>query len=269
MATKGQGDMSEDGAQGGKAVPALVRSKRILDVLSAGGKPKGVSDLARQLDLPKSTVHGLCHTLVDLGLLMRVGPSQFAIGPHVLSWANAFEAQSDLTQEFLRIAEDTDLVSKQAINLSILTGREVMYVACRRGTDPLGVSFRPGVRLPAPFTATGKAMMSTMSRDEVEGIFGNEWPEPWTSHSVPDLESLLRELEETRQRGYSIDDGQLRDAMVCFGAPVFAAGGERAVAGIAIGLLSGEVNDSSIAQVSHAVRSLAQRLSRRLGGQRN
>lgn len=258
--------MIEDTEQRGKAVPALVRTKKILDALSTGGKPKGVSELARMLDLPKSTVHGLCHTLVDLGLMMRVGPSQFAVGPHVLSWANAFEGQSDLTQEFMRIAEATDLVSKEAINLSILTGQEVMYVACRRGTDPLGVSFRPGVRLPAPFTATGKAMMSTMQPAAVERILAGEWPALWTKRSVPDLKSFMRELEETRARGYSIDDGQLRDSMVCFGAPVFNATDEHAVAGIAIGLLSGDASEASTTRVSHAVRSLASKLSHRLGG---
>lgn len=258
--------MMEEAEQRGKPVPALVRTKKILDALSTGGKPKGVSELARMLDLPKSTVHGLCHTLVDLGLMMRVGASQFAVGPHVLSWANAFEGQSDLTQEFMRIAEQTDLVSKQSINLSILTGNEVMYVACRRGSDPLGVSFRPGVRLPAAFTATGKAMMSTLPQGEVEHIMQGAWPEPWTKRSVRDLPALLNELEETRQRGYSIDDGQLRDAMVCFGAPVFGAADSRAVAGIAIGLLSGEVNEESTRQVSHAVRTLAAKLSHRLGG---
>lgn len=261
--------MTDDTEPRGKAVPALVRTKKILDTLSASPKPMGVSELARLLDLPKSTVHGLCHTLVDLGLMMRVGPSQFAVGPHVLSWANAFEGQSDLTQEFMRIAEAGDLISQQAINLSILTGREVMYVACRRGTDPLGVSFRPGVRLPAPFTATGKAMMSTMSEDEVRAIFANDWPSPWTKHSVDSVDTLLRELKETRERGYSIDDGQLREAMICFGAPVFGANDDRAVAGIAIGLLSGEVNAESTAKVSNAVRTLAERLSQRLGGARH
>ncbi|HVX80932.1 MAG: IclR family transcriptional regulator [Devosia sp.] len=263
--------MLEETEARGKAVPALVRTKRILDALSAGGKPKGVSELARMLDLPKSTVHGLCHTLVDLGLMIRVGPSQFAVGPHVLAWANAFEGQSDLTQEFMRIADSIDpgLVSKEAINLSIMTGAEVMYLACRRGTDPLGVSFRPGVRLPAPFTATGKAMMSTMRPEEVERLLGNTWPEPWTKNSVRSLDALMVELEETRARGYSIDNGQLRDAMVCFGAPVFNATDDHAVAGLAIGLLSGEVNEASTERVSRAVRLIADRLTHRLGGRRN
>ena len=46
--------MIEDTEQRGKSVPALVRTKKILDALSTGGKPKGVSELARMLDLPKS-----------------------------------------------------------------------------------------------------------------------------------------------------------------------------------------------------------------------
>jgi DNA-binding IclR family transcriptional regulator len=243
-----------------------VRAKRILDALSADGKPKGVSDIARALQLPKSTVHGLCRTLVDLGLMMRVGPSQFAVGPHVLAWANAFENQSDLTQEFMRIADVANLVPKETINLSILTGAEVMYVACRRGTDPLGVSFRVGMRLPAPFTATGKAMMSTMERSAVERIFADGWPAPWTQNSVRNLATLYQELEEVKQRGYSIDNGQLREAMVCYGAPVFSASHGHAIAGIAIGLLSIDVTKSSEATMSGAVRELAARLSHRLGG---
>ena len=257
--------LDEDGAKKAKPVPAIVRTKMLLDALSGSAKPKGVSELSRDLALPKSTVHGLCHTLADLGLLLKVGPAQYAMGPHVLAWANAFEGQSDVTQEFMRLAEADVSVPDRAINLSILAGKEVMYVACRRGTDPLGVSFRPGVRLPAPFTATGKAMMSTMQADSVRKLFESGWPDPWTRKSVRSLDAFLSELEDVRTRGYSIDDGQLRDAMVCFGAPVFGAVDEQAVAGIAIGVLAGELDDGIAAVVSDAVRSLAASLSHRLG----
>jgi DNA-binding IclR family transcriptional regulator len=249
-----------------RPVPALVRAKRILDACSVGGRPKGVSDIAQSLQLPKSTVHGLCRTLVDLGLMMRIGQSQYAVGPHVLAWANAFENQSDLTQEFLRICEGTDFVPKETINLTILVGGEVMYVASRRGTHPLGVGFRVGMRLPAPFTATGKAIMSTMAPRAVDRIFASEWPQPWTQHSVRSLTEMHRELEEVRRRGYSVDNGQLRESMVCFGAPVFGPEEGPAIAGIAIGLLSDGVDKGMESTVIGAVRELAAQLSRRLGG---
>ena len=259
-----KGSSMGESAPAGKPVPALVRAKLILDALSEDIQPRGVSELARTLGLPRSTVHGLCRTLADLGLLVRVETSQFAMGPHVLSWANAFESQSNITRAFTSIAES--VARPEAINLSILTGREVMYIACRLGSDPLGVRFREGLRFPAPFTATGKAMLATMKDDDVISLFSDHWPMPLTQASVADAEKLLVELEETRQRGFSIDNGQLREAMICFGAPVFAAGyGPTAAAGVAIGLLSSKDVDSASAQVGPVVHQLAADLSRRLG----
>ena len=253
-------------ATSAKPVPALVRAKRILDALSEDSQPRGISDLARTLKLPRSTVHGLCRTLADLGLLVRVGATQFTIGPHVLSWANAFESQNSISRAFAEVAELVD--RPEAINLSILTGREVMYIACRQGSDPLGVRFREGLRFAAPFTATGKAMLSTMRDEQVVALLDGEWPAPLTPTSVQDVDGLLVELKQTRERGYSVDNGQLRDAMICFGAPVFAAGhGSVAVAGVAIAHLSGTDIEKVGAEIGGVVSRLAADLSVRLGAQ--
>jgi DNA-binding IclR family transcriptional regulator len=77
----------------------------------------------------------------------------------------ATEDRGSLTQAFREVAEPLDWA--EAVNLSVLTGGEVMYVSCRQGTDPLGARFHEGWRLPAVFTATGKAILSTMPDDEV------------------------------------------------------------------------------------------------------
>jgi IclR family transcriptional regulator, blcABC operon repressor len=251
-------------AASAKPVPALVRASRIMDTLAQDSQPRGISDLARALDLPRSTVHGLCRTLAELGLLTRVGATQFTIGPQVLSWANAFSSQNNITRAFSAAAELVD--RPEAINLSIRTGLEVMYIACRQGSDPLGVRFREGLRFPAAFTATGKAMLSTMADADVIALFDGEWPAALTSRSARNVDGLLAELEQTRRRGYSIDDGQLREAMICFGAPVFAAGnGSVAVAGIAIAHLSSTDTETAAAEIAPVVTSLAADLSRRLG----
>jgi DNA-binding IclR family transcriptional regulator len=248
-----------------RQVPALVRAKRILDELSAEGRPKGVSELARSLGLPKSSIHGLCKTLAELGVLARIGPNQFAVGPHVLSWANAFQSQSSLTAEFQRLSMETPLLKDEALNLTVLSGNTVLYVACKSGASPLGVSFRVGMSLPAVFTATGKAMMSTFSDEEVEARSEPTWPAPLTRSSVRSLKDFKRELAETRERGYSIDNGQLREGMFCFGAPVFDANSRTAVAGLAVGMLSVDVTEATIERYGGELAALAQELSRRLG----
>jgi IclR family transcriptional regulator, blcABC operon repressor len=260
----------ERSAPSHRQVPALVRAKRILDHLSVDGRTEGVSELARSLSLPKSSIHGLCTTLADLGVLARVGPAQFSIGPHVLAWANAFQSQSSLVAEFQRLSMGRRAILKdEALNLTVLSGSSVLYVACRNGSSPLGLSFRTGMSLPAVYTATGKAMLSTFPSEEVDELYGDNWPKGFTKSSVRSLKAFKRELEEVRSRGYSIDNGQLREGMFCFGAPVFGADSQTAIAGIAVGLLSVDVTRETAERYGNDVLRFANELSRRLGATRS
>jgi DNA-binding IclR family transcriptional regulator len=253
-------------SSGEKAVPAVLRATRILDLVAQAENPMNVSELARRLDLPKSTVHGLCVTLTNLGLLSRRPANAFGVGPHVMRWANAFLSQTEITQEFMRLWDEMNVLPRETITLSLLDGKDVVYIACRNGDAPLGVTFRIGMRLPAAFTATGKAMLSAMPDEQVRQIMAGAWSEPLTCRSVRGIEALLRELEETRQRGFSIDDGQVREGMYCFGAPVRDSTGH-AAAGVAVSILMTGVNDGTIAAAGKAVRTVADQLSRRLGAE--
>jgi DNA-binding IclR family transcriptional regulator len=108
-------------------------------------------------------------------------------------------------------------------------------------------------------------MLSTYPAQEVEAIFGTSWNKPLTRTSVRSLRAFKRELEEIRERGYSIDDGQLREGMHCFGAPVFGAGSKAAIAGLAVGLLSVEVSKDNANRYGDDIARFAEELSRRLG----
>lgn len=247
-----------------KNVPALVRAHAILDLVAASETPLTVSELAKRLSLAKSTVHGLCTTMVNLGLLVRRNDNSFHIGPHVMRWSNAFSATADLVQEFNAIFDEFDLLTTETITLTVLEGAEVMYIACRNSTLPLGITFRIGMRLPAPFTATGKAILSTMKPDQVRAVMANRWPQPLTPNSVLDIEALLQELEETRQRGFSIDNGQVREGMICLGVPVRNAA-NKVVAGVAVSFLSVDVEQATINLMAKNIFRVADLLSQRLG----
>jgi DNA-binding IclR family transcriptional regulator len=247
------------------SAPAVVRAARILDLISQSSAPVSLAELARMLDLPKSSLHGLCATLGQLRLITRLESGQMTLGPHVMGWANAFLARSDIAQEFFAAWEEAKTLPLETITLSVLDGASVVYIACRNGSRPLGVTFRIGMHLPAPYTATGKAMLSTRSDDEVTSLLSGDWPQPLTPAGTPNLPAFLEELSEIRARGYSIDDGEVRDGMHCFGAPVSDFNGQQAVAGVAVSLLSHDVNLDTQEEAGRAIRRLADTLSERLG----
>jgi DNA-binding IclR family transcriptional regulator len=226
--------------------------------------PQTVSTLARSLGLPKSTVHGLCATLVNMGLLVRRSDASFRVGPHVMRWANAFLTSTDLTAEFAALWDDLKVLPNGTITLSVLDGTDVVYIGCRNSGQPLGITFRIGMRLPAIYTATGKAFLSTMSDARVREMTSRNWPEALTSRSVRNVDTLLRELKTCRERGYSIDDGQTREGMYCIGAVVRDSSGQ-AIAGVAVSLLAEDISAENMDVASDSIQKIAQVLSMRLG----
>lgn len=248
--------------------PAVGRAVRILDLVARSARPLSPAELARETELPKSSLHGLCETLIQLRLLQRTGNGALAMGPHVMTWANAFLAHTNILQEFYVAWQESGLFTQETITLSVLDGRDVVYIACQNGTRPLDVTFRNGMRMPAPYTATGKAMLSTLPDDEVRSLLIDvPWPQPLTRRSVASLDALLPELTHCRQEGYSIDDAQVRDGMHCFGAAVFdASSQQRAVAGLAVSFLEVDLDTPTrVAEVGRDIRALADQLSARLG----
>ncbi len=250
------------------AAPAVNRAARILDLLAESDGPLGLADLSRAMDVPKSSLHGLCATLTQLRLISRSDNGLMTVGPHVMFWANAFLGRADIAQEFGSVCRESGIMPDETITLSVLDGAHVVYVACHNGSRPLGIQFRIGMRLPAQFTATGKAMLATMPDSEVEERLRGAWPTKMTATSTPNMAAFRRELSETRERKFSIDDGQIREGMHCFGAPVFDAN-NRVIAGVAVSMLSHDLNQKSMKQAGEAMRKIANKLSERLGASLN
>ncbi len=227
--------MTNDAARP-QLVPALERGTRILDFVARSKAPVSLSEIARDIDIAKSSAHLLCNTLVQLELLIRRPDQTFRLGPHVMRWSNAFIQQSDVAAEFASIWDhETDLPGA-TITLSVLQEDQVVYIAARNsGSLSTTVDFSVGMRLPAAFTATGKSFLSHMADFEVRRLFAKGLPAPRTPKSVRSIDQLLGELHQIRRDGYSCDDEQVAEGMVCYGASVLDSR-NRPIAGVAVSL---------------------------------
>lgn len=254
--------------KGGASVPALRRAVAILDVISGTSDKVSASCLARQLGIPKSTLHGLLTAMEELGLIFRDGSGHIQIGSASLPWSRKFSSESGLSSAFERYVESTrntpSVISGYTMTLTILDGPEVMYIACSPGTQPLGVSFQVGMKLPAPFTATGKALLATLSDQDLEALFSPGFPKPLTRLSVPDLDTLRSGFERQRDLGYSIDDGETREGMICLGAVIRDSSG-KACAGLALSVTRTEAETAHADLLGSALRDAAATISGFLG----
>ncbi|MBN9427680.1 MAG: IclR family transcriptional regulator [Burkholderiales bacterium] len=246
-------------------VPAVERAARIIDHLCGQRRPQSLAELAKALVLPKSSLHGLLHTLTALGLAVRNERGEYTMGPKPLQWAGAFVQQSNVIEAFNAAADQLATLSEETIMLAVLDGADVLYLACRPGTRALGVTFRVGGRFPACCTSSGKAILATVPAERVRQLSADGTLPVLTPHSVGDADTLLRQLDAFRAQGYAVDDEETAEGMHCFGAPVFAAGQREAVAAVAVSLIKASTSRERREEVVAAVRSLAAAVSRRLG----
>jgi DNA-binding IclR family transcriptional regulator len=208
-------------AEADSLAPAVTRAATILGVLAdLRGEPAGPSELARRLGLPKSSIANICAALADVGLLRRVGTG-FALGRRLAELGGAYLAGIDQVQEFHEASKVLPAGSEETVQLAVLDGLEMTYLARHDGRQPVRLSSGVGRRLPATCTATGKAALASLDDAELERRLAGVTALPvLTRNSHRTVDELRADLREVRRRGYAIDDEETVEGVVCYGVMI-------------------------------------------------
>lgn len=247
------------------SVPALDKAFQILDYITASNIALTSADIAKQLYFARSTTHNILQSLLQKGLVYKDADNRFYLGSYLMYWAGKFEQQQDVIRLFHELINQHEILLAQTITLSTIDWDkgEVVFLACHDSPSPLGFTFRAGVRVPATFSATGKAMLSTMSMDSIRQMYHDGLPTPLTRFGVDNYEKLAKELKQVNETRISLDDGQLREGMYCIGTYIRDAAG-KTVAGLAASFLQAEY-EVKRDEVSQALIVLANQIENRLG----
>lgn len=247
------------------SVPALDKAFAILDYITDSPKPMSAAQIAKDLGLPRSSTHGILMALTQKGVLRKDENNLFYLGSYLLYWAGKFEQQQNVIAIFHELMVSEPALLPHTITLSALDENrgEVVFLSCHESPSPLGFTFRAGVRVPAVFAATGKAMLSTMPMNDVKAMYPKGLPRAMTPNGVTDFNRLEAEFARVRATRLSLDDGQLRDGMYCMGTYIRNSSG-RAVAGVASSMLQHEYEYKQ-AEVGQALITLATKIEDRLG----
>jgi DNA-binding IclR family transcriptional regulator len=148
----------------------------------------------------------------------------------------------------------------------VLRGRDAVYIGRRRGSHPVGVSYEIGIRLPAHCTASGLAILGSLSDEQLRARYSD--PDALgtlTVHSISSVPELLERVAEVRSRGYAVDDEETALGMLCIGAPVRDTSGA-AVGAVAASMAKAALQMRELPSIATDVQRLALQISAGLGG---
>jgi DNA-binding IclR family transcriptional regulator len=186
--------------------PAVTRALRILTVLAENeGVPLTLSEIARALDIAKSSAANLCASLGEGGMIARDARG-YRLGRRTAELGGAFALQFNQIREFFAICADSEVLRREVVQIAMLDGTDALYLARHegRGQDRLGTPL--GSRLPAAQTATGRAALMPFADEEIRERFGGSALRRRTERSVTSMADLLHVVAAARERGYAIDD---------------------------------------------------------------
>ena len=104
--------------------------------------------------------------------------------------------------------------------MAVLDGNMAAYVAQVPSAHTMRMFTEVGKRVHLHCTGVGKALLLQMPNDAVRSLVGRTGMPALTDNSITDTEALISDLERSRLRGYTIDEGEREVGVRCIAAPV-------------------------------------------------
>jgi DNA-binding IclR family transcriptional regulator len=244
--------------------PAISRAAAVLRLLGKSDTPLGVQAIARRLGLVPSTCLYVLRALVAEELVsFDPETKRYVLEAGVLTLARHWLRRNrfnDLAEPVLERLSHTFGVSMLGVHVVGL--EHIVVVAVSQAGPSLQLSTQIGSRFPALISATGRCIAAFGQHPEAEleeRWRGLRWDE------APSYEAWKTQVQETRERGFAVDEGNYISGVTVVAAPVWKSRGQLSHAIAAIGV--GNALKQDLPEIQSALLSAARTLSSQLCGE--
>jgi DNA-binding IclR family transcriptional regulator len=201
------------------SLQSVERALRVVEVLVHEARPMSVREISEAIGINRTTAHRLVATLCSAGWTERAPDGRFQLSVKFLAIGHVVNHQrhflDEIRPELIRISQAT----RETVHVGVLDGFEVLHVDKIETLERMGVSSRIGTRGAVHSTSLGMAIMAAQDDETIERyiVGASTLPEPL---GFTDTERFRRLVEETRGRGFSLDDEDDSIGVRCIGVAV-------------------------------------------------
>jgi IclR family transcriptional regulator, acetate operon repressor len=244
-------------------VRSVLSALRILEEVSRR-QPIGVSELARVLGLPKTSVHRSLRTLHQAGWVRPAGTEtrRWGLTTKPLTVGLTGATESGLRE--LAVAEMAKIrdATGETVHLGVPDEGELVIIARLDGTHSLRTFLPLGARAPLHATASGRALLAAMPDAVVEDILGRGLAR-YTSRTLAERDDVWRAVLEARERGYATNAAEWRSDIGAIGTSIVSAGGHP-VAAFAVSMPYSRFQELDHARIAGLTIEAARRVQQAL-----
>jgi DNA-binding IclR family transcriptional regulator len=201
-------------------VPAIYKCFAILELLAKSKTSPSISEIARQLDLNKSTVCNTIHSLVDLGVMEFQPDGKFVFGPRFYVLGNMAGQRSELLQIARPYLTAINEHTKLSAFLGIRSNLNTVLIDKVDSALEIKVSSEIGMQMPPLAGAGIKAMLSQLSDPEIDAILSQSELTPFTPNSIVNKADYKQEIIGAGRAGIAFDREEYIEGLIAIAIPV-------------------------------------------------
>lgn len=191
------------------AVRSADRTVSLFETFEALRRPLVLSELAGQMDIPVSSCHSLVQTLIQRGFLYSMGTRK-ALYPtrRLLSLADSIVRHDPVLERAEPALKQLREQTQETVIIGKRQGDAVIYLAVYEGTQSIRYTARPGDYKPLHSSSIGKALLGSLPMDGIKAWLDKRPLPKVTEATMTSRESIEKDLERGRTRGYFMTRGE-------------------------------------------------------------
>ena len=246
-------------------VPAVARVMSLIELLADVRGPMGVSAIAAQLGIPKSSCYTILSTLQECGYAARHHDQRWSLTLKSYAVGNRVAASFDLLAPARPILETLVEETGLTAHLGLYDDTGVSYALKVDSPGMVRFDTFPGKAASLHLTAIARAIAANLPADELAQLLRSHPFEGGTERAPHTEEEFAVILERTRRMGVAFEDEEETEGVCCVAAPVFGGDGHvRAAVGSTA--LTSQVRAITVESLGEQVRAAAGEVTRALGG---
>lgn len=186
------------------SVKSATRVLDLLECLGRWGREKTHTEIAAELNIPKSSLTQLIRTLVGRGYLAYVPATKgYRLGEAVRRLAQGETETADLLEAAPPVLSWMARETGESCALNIMSGDESQVAASAAGSHRLNITMRDGDRAPLYATSGGKALLAQLPDPLLEAYYARVRFDPITTQTISSVERLREEIAQVRASGFA------------------------------------------------------------------
>ncbi|MGN7402650.1 IclR family transcriptional regulator [Cytobacillus praedii] len=246
-------------------VKSVSRALDIIKLISWKKGGLGVTEIANQMDINKSSVYRILSTLVQYGYVEQdKGTERYKLGYQFLEVSSRLLESLDIRTEAKPFLQELEKETNEVIHLVVYDQGEVVYIEKLDGNEALRMHSKVGKRAPMHCTSVGKAILAYLPAGSVQEILERKGLPVHTVKTITDKNVLAEELAEVKKKGIALDMEENENGITCIAVPIFDHLGKVAAA-VSISGPTIRMNETRLVELQPRMVEIGKQISARLG----